>query len=206
MSISIWVDGACRPHSPGGHATYGFLIKQDGVVIAEENGYIDKSPDMTNNVAEYTAIIEALSYSLTEFDDPTHIHIHSDSELVVNQLRDEYNIYSDRLRPLYMTAQTLLEQFPTDTQIQFQWIPREQNEHADELAKDAYRNHAYRHEEETARTTPMTVVAIGEQRYRIQGEFTVDLTDDTCTCEDFTEHGAKCTHLFKAILLENGEL
>lgn len=202
MSVSIWFDGGCKPHSPGGHGIYGYVIKQDGDVLVEESGYIDRNPDMTNNVAEYTALIEAIS-TLLELDSTAeHVHIHGDSELIINQLKGDYNIYSPRLRPLYVTANTLLDKL--DAPVQFQWVPRDQNERADELAEQAYRDHTYKHQEQTARDTTATIVAIGEHRYTIDGE-TVDLVNGSCTCSAYQEHGAKCMHLFKADLLESGE-
>lgn len=201
MSVSIWFDGGCRPHSPGGHGIYGYVIKQNGDTIAEEGGYIGKDPDMTNNVAEYTALTEAIAH-LNELNlTPEHIHIHGDSELIINQIKGDYNIYSPRLRPLYVTAIALLEQI--DAPIQYQWIPRDHNERADELANQAYRDHAYQHQEEIARDTRLEIVAIAEHQYKIDGE-TVDLTADNCSCSDYQDHGAKCMHLFKAELLETG--
>lgn len=202
MSVSVWFDGGCKPHSPGGHGIYGYVIKQDGETIAEEPGYIGRNSDMTNNVAEYTALIEAVSKLLKMDIDPDHVHIHGDSELIINQVKGDYNIYSERLRPLYVTAQTLLEKF--DTPVQFQWIPREHNEQADELAAQAYRDHAYQHQEQTARNTTVPIIAKDSHTYKIAGE-TVDLTTGSCTCDDYQRHGAKCMHVFKADLLEKGE-
>lgn len=202
MSVSIWFDGGCKPHSPGGHGIYGYVIKRDGETLTENSGYIGRHEDMTNNVAEYTALIEAVSALLDVDVTPTHVHIHGDSELIINQVKGEYDIYSPRLRPLYVTVQTLLEKI--DAPVQFQWIPREHNERADALAAQAYRNHTYKHQEETARSTPFEIIALDHHTYKINGE-TVDLSTNTCTCPDYQDHGAKCTHLFKASLLEAGE-
>lgn len=202
MSVSIWFDGGCKPHSPGGHGLYGYVIEHGGDTLVEESGHLEKDPDMTNNVAEYTALVEAIAHLQELSIDPNHIHIHGDSELVINQVKGEYNIYSPRLRPLYVTIQTLLDEL--DAQIQFQWVPREHNERADELASQAYRNHTYKHQEQTARETAFEITAIEEHTYRVDGEL-VDLTEDTCTCPDYQEHGAKCVHLFKTALLEDGE-
>lgn len=73
---------------------------------------------ITNNEAEYLAIIQALA------DNPEKdIQIFSDSELVVNQLEQEYAIKEERLRKLAEEVWKLAE----GRNITFIWVPREKN-------------------------------------------------------------------------------
>jgi len=56
----IKFDGACEPVNPGGIAAWGYIVCHNGAVIAQECGIVGSGPGMTNNIAEYTACIEAV--------------------------------------------------------------------------------------------------------------------------------------------------
>jgi ribonuclease HI len=83
----------------------------------------------TNNVAEYTALIEGLQLALDK--GVTDIDIRVDSELLVNQLLGNWKIKSEGLRPLAVKARALMNRFPSFTMVH---VPREENEEADRLA------------------------------------------------------------------------
>lgn len=193
----IWFDGACEPYNPGGHGTWGIVIKHDDSE-ATDSGYIGEGDGVTNNVAEYTALIEALEYAADELDADT-IHVHGDSQLVIRQMTGQYNVNSQRLMPLWREAKSLSR---TLDDVHFQWVPREQNEHADKLSKREYESRAYADRRERAESEDMRIERQTDDTFEVKGKYSVDLTDGTCTCPDHQQRGAKCKHLF-AVELEH---
>ena len=73
---------------------------------------------ITNNEGEYLAVIQALKENAEK-----DICIHSDSQLVINQLNQTYAIKEDRLRKLAQEVWKLSE----GRNIIFRWVPREKN-------------------------------------------------------------------------------
>ena len=124
----IYIDGASRGNP--GHASYGFaVLNSDGEVVHSGSGYIGIS---TNNVAEYTALREALRFALAQ---SIHsVQIRSDSELVVKQLNGEYKVKSEHLAVLNEECRQLLRRFEW---YEIKHIPRLQNKIADRLANEA---------------------------------------------------------------------
>lgn len=103
------------------------------MLVGEDDVPIDQIArslgETTNNVAEYTALVTGLEAALAR--GVTDIEIFLDSELVVHQVKGEWKIKNDRLRPLAVKAQSLLRRFGTMT---IEHIPRSLNEAADALA------------------------------------------------------------------------
>ena len=50
------------PINPGGIVTYGWVMYKDDKKIAEDCAVICSVPKATNNLAEYTAVIQALKW------------------------------------------------------------------------------------------------------------------------------------------------
>jgi ribonuclease HI len=126
--LSIHTDGGARGNP--GPAAFAYVIDlPDGTQI-EEAGCLGK---LTNNQAEYIALIRALEHALLL--GPHHrLLIHSDSELMVKQLNGEYQVKNADLRGLYNQAQKLEQRFAS---VQFRHVPRAQNKHADQLYNEA---------------------------------------------------------------------
>ena len=134
--IIVNIDGLCEPVNPGGIATYGYLIcDADGSLIAKKSGYVGKGPLMSNNVAEYAALCESLDILLRRHLEDAAIMVRSDSKLVVNQMAGNWKFHKGLYKGNYEKAKLLATKF---TRLSFQWIPREQNEEADQLTRDAY--------------------------------------------------------------------
>ncbi|HZE96725.1 MAG TPA: ribonuclease HI [Planctomycetota bacterium] len=133
--IEAYFDGLCEPN-PGGVATYGFVIKRDGKKIDEGHGLAGtpKTPQSTNNVAEYTGVIKALEW-LVSHKNPGPIIVRGDSDLVIRQLKGEYKVKSPLLAPLHSRAKALAEEIPD---LRFEWVQRERNADADRLTNLAY--------------------------------------------------------------------
>ena len=110
MTLSIYVDGSGGPDSG-----FGFFVKDTG------ESFYKKEPNITNNQAEYLAIITALK-KFADYKDA--IYIYSDSKNTVSQLNHEYAINSPELRTLAMEAWNLMVKYSNLTII---WIPRKEN-------------------------------------------------------------------------------
>jgi len=122
--IIVNCDGLCKPINPGGTATYGFVVKKGGEEIKEERGVIGKGWRMTNNVAEYTAVIQALAYLKREGLNEQKVVVRSDSVLLINQLNGSWRVHSSRILPLYREAKSWIRDFKD---IRFEWVPRKKN-------------------------------------------------------------------------------
>ncbi|MDE1818504.1 MAG: reverse transcriptase-like protein [Thaumarchaeota archaeon] len=110
MVLSIFVDGSGGPNSG-----FGFFVKETG------ESFYKKEPDITNNQAEYMAIISVLQKFVGTGDE---IVIYSDSKNTVSQLNHEYAINNDKLRSLAREAWDLVAKF---SNLKIIWIPRNQN-------------------------------------------------------------------------------
>jgi ribonuclease H / adenosylcobalamin/alpha-ribazole phosphatase len=88
--------------------------------------------ETTNNVAEYTAVIEGLK--LAHERGVTDIVVNLDSKLVVHQLRGDWKIKSDALRGLAVEAERLLNRFQS---AKLEHVPRAENADADKLVNQA---------------------------------------------------------------------
>ena len=110
MKISIFVDGSGGPN--GG---FGFFVKETG------ESFYEKRSEITNNQAEYLAIISALKKFV---DNDEEITIFSDSKNTVNQLNHEFAINNEKLRDLARESWLIIGKFSS---ISIVWIPRKEN-------------------------------------------------------------------------------
>jgi ribonuclease HI len=135
-------DGACEPINPGGVASFGYVIVSDGTELSFGTGVVGEGPGMTNNVAEYTGLIEGMKAVSKTVRPGDTLEIRSDSQLVVRQMNGVYRVRSERLRPLYQKAQKQQNALEArGIRVRIQWVPREQNERADYLSHQAYREY-----------------------------------------------------------------
>lgn len=137
LLIEVYFDGLCQPVNPGGIACYAFIVKRDGEAIHSDHGVAGEpfSPESTNNVAEYTALVKALEWLAANNLESDRIMIKSDSQLVVNQLAGSFKVKGKRILPLYRQAMLLMSKF---VDVEINWVPREQNREADMLTNIAY--------------------------------------------------------------------
>jgi ribonuclease HI len=89
-----------------------------------------------NNVAEYMALMEALQCALTL--KAKALHVYSDSQVVVRQMRGEYSCRSSRLYSLHWTCRKLARALA----FTISHVPRESNVEANRLANSAVRRRA----------------------------------------------------------------
>ena len=124
----VHVDGGSRGNP--GPAGYGVRVSQpDGTVVAELSESIGTA---TNNVAEYRGLLAALEWALA--NGAPDLVIHSDSELLVKQMRGEYRVKHPNLQPLHAEARRLVARLG---HVRFVHVRRELNTHADQLANQA---------------------------------------------------------------------
>jgi len=123
----VYFDGACRGN-PGPSAVGWVIVTGDGIA-AEGGQTIGRA---TNNQAEYEALIRALEVARDYgFDD---IDVRGDSELIVRQVRGQWDANDPDLREHRVTVRELLTAFDDWS---LEHVPREINDRADELANDA---------------------------------------------------------------------
>ncbi len=140
--LEIYFDGACEPINPGGTASYGWLIKKDGVTIAKEAKIIGSGDGMTNNVAEYQGLIAALKYVNSQrLGGP--VKIYSDSSLVSNMIAKKWgwNKKKTKWQPhknMPHLKKLLYEVFKLLNHYEFEinWVTNKKNQEADQLSKE----------------------------------------------------------------------
>ena len=123
--ITAYIDGGARGNP--GPAGYGVHIQDpDGGVLDELHGGLGIA---TNNVAEYNGLLAALRWAA----DHGHreLHIRADSELLVKQMRGEYRVKHEGLKPLFLQACALIRRIGDVT---FEHVRREFNKDADRLS------------------------------------------------------------------------
>ena len=123
----LYTDGACKgnPGKSGGGAV---IYDEDMVEIASTSVYFGIG---TNNEAEYKALIEGLKLC-QENDIPIdeYLVIRADSQLMVKQINGEYQIKSEKLKPLFDEIQKY-------SPCSLEHVYRNLNKRADELANKA---------------------------------------------------------------------
>jgi ribonuclease HI len=123
--ITAYFDGGAR--SNPGPAGYGVHIVDDqGTVLAELHGSLGIA---TNNVAEYHGLIAALQWAGE--NDVARLTVKGDSLLIIEQMRGNYKVKNEGLKPLYLQARMLVMQLGD---VRFEHVPREQNKDADRLS------------------------------------------------------------------------
>ncbi|NUB92847.1 ribonuclease HI family protein [Haloterrigena sp. SYSU A121-1] len=123
----VYFDGGSRGN-PGPAAIGWVIVTSDGIV-AEDGETIGTA---TNNQAEYEALIAGLEAARDYGYD--EVHVRGDSELIVKQVRGEYDTNNPDLREKRVTVHELLGAFDEWT---LEYVPREVNDRADGLVNEA---------------------------------------------------------------------
>lgn len=125
MTLTIHIDGGSRGNP--GPAGAGIVIRGAGGRPILEAGYFLGT--LTNNQAEYQALIRALDAAGTAGS--SVLQIHADSQLLVRQINGQYRVKNPGLRPLFDRARRQLTEFD---EWSIHHVRREFNEEADRLA------------------------------------------------------------------------
>lgn len=146
--LALYCDGLCEPRNPGGYACWAWLAKgPEGKTIRTAFGCLGSGQGMSNNLAEYEAVLQALRHTVDRVgplvERSLSVRLHADSQLAIRQITGEYRVNAPHLIALCAEARTLAGQIrQAGVPIEFQWIPRELNEEADALSRQAYREAA----------------------------------------------------------------
>ncbi len=128
MKARLWTDGGARGNP--GPAAYAFVLEaEDGTVLEARGEAIGVA---TNNVAEYSALVAGLREANERGVDD--LEVHSDSELMVKQMRGEYRVKNRDLQTFFLDASHLARALRSVT---YTHVRREHNELADSLVNEA---------------------------------------------------------------------
>ena len=128
QAVIINADGGSRGNP--GPAGYGAVVfAADGTVLAERAASLGVA---TNNVAEYSGLIAGLEAARDL--GASKVMARMDSKLVVEQMSGRWKIKHPDMKPLANRASVLVAVFD---RVDFEWVPRAENSHADRLANEA---------------------------------------------------------------------
>ena len=127
MAWEIYVDGASSGN-PGDSGAGIYIRDGNGREVLQESISLGT---MTNNMAEYEALVrglhKAIEYAARD------VIVYTDSQLVANQITGAYKIHNDRMRQYVLEVKKIVGNFD---HFAIQYIPRERNRIADKLAKN----------------------------------------------------------------------
>jgi len=127
MKLKAYIDGGSR----GNPGEAGIGVYFPGKVRIAE--YLGAG---TNNFAEYSALLTALRFAV--FSRCEELEIFADSELVVKQIKGEYQVKNEGIRVLYDSALRWITLIP---RFSIFHVRREKNKEADRLANLAMDTH-----------------------------------------------------------------
>jgi ribonuclease HI len=122
------VDGGARGN-PGPAAIAAVATDASGKVLEERSERIGEA---TNNVAEYRAVL--LGIELARELGADELELIGDSALIVHQVRGEWKVKEQHLRPL---REEVVRELHGVRDWSIRNVPREQNARADELVNEA---------------------------------------------------------------------
>jgi len=128
--VTAWIDGGVR-NNPGVGVS-AFILDTGGGKIIQES--IKHSTEVTNNEAEYLALIKLLEYCIAHKIE--NILINTDSQLVAHQINGLYQVKADNIRALYEKAKALMSQLKN---VKVRHVPRKKNKEADRLVHQTLR-------------------------------------------------------------------
>lgn len=128
-TYTLQFDGGSKGN-PGKGGSGSCLFDHDGREVWNKYTYIGDF--VTNNVAEYSGLIEGLKYIIERNIDC--VRIEGDSQLIVKQINGEYQVKNEQLKICHKETMSLLAKIKTYS---INWIPRDRNARADELSNIA---------------------------------------------------------------------
>lgn len=127
---NIFTDGASRGNP--GKSGIGIVIKDsNNKIVKEIKKYF---PKLTNNQAEYKALILSLDYLITSNNINKSVRFFTDSQLLANQMSGNWKVKHPDIALLFKEAKALVNKLDS---FEISYIPREQNKEADRLANEA---------------------------------------------------------------------
>lgn len=135
--FTVYTDGGARGN-PGPAAIGVYIIDSEGKEILRMSKQIGEA---TNNIAEYTAVIEALKWIKENISSgikttELNFQFYLDSSLVVNQMNGIFKVKQKHLRELLLKVKILEQE--VGGKILYNFIPREKNKIADFLVNNSF--------------------------------------------------------------------
>jgi len=122
--VVLYFDGGARGNPGPGYGSFRLEFSNGAV----DQQRIEFGEQLTNNQAEYRTLIAALETLIERLEQQgtspgtVAVDVHTDSELVVEQLRGSYKVRNPILRTLHERVRQLLGRFAT---WEVHWQPRE---------------------------------------------------------------------------------
>jgi ribonuclease HI len=146
MNLELYFDGAVEPVNPGGHGSWGWVIKDaaTGEAVETREGDLGRSPGMTNNIAEYSALEDGLSRVCDLYlkglpRQLAGLTVFGDSQLALYQVTGRWKCNREHLRERRDRCRSLVELLKrSGVRVALQWIPRDRNAEADALSRLAW--------------------------------------------------------------------
>lgn len=118
-SLILYFDGTSRPNP--GKSACSYIITENNLHVIEKSGrYLGEG---TNNIAEYLGLILGLIACIKY--QPSDLIIHTDSNLVVQQINGNYCVRDKELKNLHFVALELMKLFK---KIKIVHVPHEKNQ------------------------------------------------------------------------------
>jgi ribonuclease HI len=128
MKVIVNVDGGSRGN-PGPAGIAAVATDPSGEILAERSETIGEA---TNNVAEYRALL--LGIKLAKELGADEVEFVGDSKLIVEQVKGNWKVKQEHLRPLHTKSRDALRALPSWS---IRHVKREDNTRADELLNEA---------------------------------------------------------------------
>ena len=123
--LVAYVDGGARGNP--GPAGYGVVVEDEvGRPVAQLGAFLGTQ---TNNYAEYSGLLAAISYALRHGFKA--LKVYSDSELMVKQIKGEYKVNHPALKEFHGKALKMIDDLEA---FEINHVLREKNREADRLA------------------------------------------------------------------------
>jgi ribonuclease HI len=141
VTYKIYTDGGARGN-PGPAAAGYIIFDAQNHVLHRDGIYLGST---TNNVAEYQAVIHALTWLKAHLNNqsppssPNLVNLYLDSTLIARQLEGAFRIKQPHLQTLAQQVSGLLT--GSSLRVAYHIIPRAQNHLADSLVNQALDRH-----------------------------------------------------------------
>jgi ribonuclease HI len=122
--------GEWQQHNGNTRWCWQAVNPQDEAIVATSSGHDFLNAGVSNHVASYYAVKEALDW-LAWFMPDTNAYLLTPSELVVRQVQGSWKCHSAHLKKLRDEAAEVLSK----TKAQLAWLPRDKKEQAKTLAR-----------------------------------------------------------------------
>lgn len=124
---TLHFDGSSRGNP--GPATYAYVLDANGETLTG----CGKFGVTTNNRAEYAGLIAGLHRAVRE--NYSNLNVRGDAQVIIRQMTGDYSVKTEELMPYYRLATELASRLKG---VSYDWIEREKNTRADELAASAH--------------------------------------------------------------------